>query len=143
MLIDKVPDDGPEAAAHRQVVHGGESRRVGGLQVFAVYDRGWDLSPGALRCRLCVWPRGAAAPVDAGLLAAMEAYNRVVVQRAHCWHHVGWLSCCRCPATDTSGAAECADPGACRMPPPTGAEAWDGGEYPPLTETYPGSGIYE
>jgi hypothetical protein len=72
MLLHKLDDRSDLAAAHRQIVHGGH-RSLGGLQVFAVFDQGWDLSPTALVCRLCAWPRGAKHPTDSALLYAIEA----------------------------------------------------------------------
>ena len=74
MLIDKLPDDSDEARAHRMVVHGGHV--FGGLQVFAIFDHGWDLSPEALTCRLCAWPKGSPEPADAAVYVAIEAWVR-------------------------------------------------------------------
>jgi hypothetical protein len=73
MLLHKLDDNSDLAAAHRQIVHGGH--RLGGLQVFAVFDQGWNVCPTALVCRLCVcaWPKGPTNPTDSALLCAIEA----------------------------------------------------------------------
>jgi hypothetical protein len=69
MLINKLPNDSEEATAHRDVVHGGHI--FGGLEVFAVFDGGWDLSPEKLTCRLCAWPKTSTTPVDEALYDAI------------------------------------------------------------------------
>lgn len=73
MLINKLPDDSPQAQAHRDVVHGGH--QLGGLQVYAIWDNGWHTEPQALTCRLCAWPKGAAQPRDPAVLDAITAHN--------------------------------------------------------------------
>lgn len=76
MHLQPLPNDSPEARAHRERIHGGH--KLGGLEVYATSD---NHEPDQLTCRLCAWPKGTPAPADPELLDAIVATSAALRQR--------------------------------------------------------------